>query len=68
MRDKIKNGLITVKNLAKEEIGRELGVLLALAEEAPWVFGRYITFETVFLIIWLYAVKTGKKLDWVDPD
>ena len=68
MKEKIKNGLVTVKDLMKEEIGRELGGLMALAEYSPWCFGRYITFEAVFLIIWLYAVKTGKKLDWVDPD
>jgi len=68
MKNKIKRGLITVKDLAKEEIGRELGVMLALAEEAPWVFGRYITFEAVLMMMLIYSVKTGKKLDWVDPD
>lgn len=68
MKEKIKNGLITVKDLAKEEIGREIGGLMAFASYSPWCFGRYITFEVVFFILWLYAVKSGKKLDWVDPD
>lgn len=66
MRDKVKEGLITAKELIKEEVGREIGGLMAFAGYSPWMFGRYITFEVLFFIVWIYSVKTGKKLTWTE--
>ena len=57
-----------MKDRAKEEIGRELGGLMVLAEYSPWCFGRYITFEVVLLLFSVYCIKTGKRLTWTDPD
>lgn len=65
---KVKEVAVYVKDGVKNEIAREVAGLWAFAEYSPWCFGRYVTFEAIFLVLYIYALKTGKKLDWVDPD
>ena len=65
---KVKEAALYVKEEVKKEVAREVAGLWAFAEYSPWMFGRYITFEAVFLVLYIYALKTKKKLDWVDPD
>jgi len=47
---------------AKEVASEEFEGLKNFAMESPFLFGRYITFEVCFAIVFVHCMVTGKKI------
>ena len=47
---------------AKEVVSEEFEGLKDFAMESPFLFGRYITFEVVFAMVFGYCMVTGKRI------
>ena len=65
---KLKTWLVEFKDAAKETAAEHIEGFCDFCVKSPFMWGRYVTFEVLFAILFLYSIKTGKKLDWVDPD